>query len=126
MSERLQCEFSLIRYVPDVVKGEYANIGVLVRESGRHGNAAVRFTRDWSRVRCLHPEADVDLLESLESEIASQLEREADCSLRRRHGAVASVAAARQQPQPRSSSACGAVHYDETDSLAAQRRMEIA
>ena len=78
MSERLQCEFSLIRYVPDVVKGEYANIGVLVRESGRHGNAAVRFTRDWSRVRCLHPEADVDLLESLESEIASQLEREAD------------------------------------------------
>ena len=60
MSERLQCEFSLIRYVPDVVKGEYANIGVLVRESGRHERAVVRFTRDWSRVRCLHPEADVD------------------------------------------------------------------
>jgi hypothetical protein len=78
VSERLQCEFSLIRYVPDVVKGEYANIGVLVRESGRHDHAVVRFTRDWSRVRCLHPEADVDLLESLESEIASRLEREAD------------------------------------------------
>ena len=34
MAERLQCEFSLIRYVPDVVKGEFANIGVVLREAG--------------------------------------------------------------------------------------------
>ena len=79
MSERLQCEFSLIRYVPDVVKGEFANIGVVLREVGRdgaHATAAVRFTRDWSRVRCLHPEADVDLLESLETELAERLRHE--------------------------------------------------
>ena len=35
LRERLQCEFSLIRYVPDVVKGEFANIGVVLREAGR-------------------------------------------------------------------------------------------
>jgi len=69
--ERLQCEFSLIRYVPDVVKGEFANIGVVLRETGK--DAVVRFTRDWSRVRCLDAEADTALLESLETEIAERL-----------------------------------------------------
>ncbi|HZQ43965.1 MAG TPA: DUF3037 domain-containing protein [Acidobacteriaceae bacterium] len=73
MADRLQCEFSLIRYVPDVVKGEFANIGVVLREAGAADGAAVRFTRDWSRVRCLDPNADVELLESLEAEIAERL-----------------------------------------------------
>jgi hypothetical protein len=72
--ERVQCEFSLIRYVPDVVKGEFANIGVVLREAGRDETATVRFTRDWSRVRCMDPEADVELLESLESEIGQRLQ----------------------------------------------------
>ena len=39
MAERVQCEFFLIRYVPDVVKGEFANIGVLLREAGRDESA---------------------------------------------------------------------------------------
>ena len=74
MRERLQCEFSLIRYVPDVVKGEFANIGVVLREAGREGAATVKFTRDWSRVRCMDPDADIELLESLESEISLRLQ----------------------------------------------------
>ncbi len=76
MRERLQCEFSLVRYVPDVVKGEFTNIGVVLRAAGEAA-AQVRFTRDWSRVRCMDPEADVELLESLESEMAGLLERQA-------------------------------------------------
>jgi hypothetical protein len=71
----MQCEFSLIRYVPDVVKGEFANIGVVLRLAGGDGPAVVRFTRDWTRVRCMDPQADVELLESLESEMALMLER---------------------------------------------------
>jgi hypothetical protein len=71
MRERLQCEFSLIRYVPDVVKGEFANIGVVLREAGK--DSVVRFTRDWTRVRCMDADADIPLLESLESEIAERL-----------------------------------------------------
>jgi hypothetical protein len=73
LAERLQCEFFLIRYVPDVVKGEFTNIGVLVREAGREESAVVRFTRDWSRVRCMDADADIGLLESLEAEIAGRL-----------------------------------------------------
>jgi hypothetical protein len=74
LRERLPCEFFLIRYVPDVVKGEFANIGVLLREAGRDEGAVVRFTRDWSRVRCMDADADIGLLESLEGEIAARLQ----------------------------------------------------
>jgi hypothetical protein len=80
LRERLPCEFFLIRYVPDVVKGEFTNIGVLLREAGGSAdavnnadNAIVRFTRDWSRVRCMDADADLGLLESLEGEIAERL-----------------------------------------------------
>jgi hypothetical protein len=76
LQERLQCEFFLIRYVPDVVKGEFINIGVVLRKTaaeGAGGDALVRFTRDWSRVRCIDADADVGLLESLEGEIESRL-----------------------------------------------------
>jgi hypothetical protein len=71
--DRLPCEFFLIRYVPDVVKGEFTNIGVLLREAGRDDSAVVRFTRDWSRVRCMDADADIGLLEGLEGEIAARL-----------------------------------------------------
>jgi hypothetical protein len=72
--ERLPCEFFLIRYVPDVVKGEFTNIGVLLREAGRADSAVVRFTRDWGRVKCLDADADIGMLESLESEIGARLQ----------------------------------------------------
>jgi hypothetical protein len=73
MAERVQCEFFLIRYVPDVVKGEFANIGVLLREAGRDDSAVVRFTRDWARVKCMDADADIGLLEALEGEIGARL-----------------------------------------------------
>jgi hypothetical protein len=79
LKERLPCEFFLIRYVPDVVKGEFTNIGVLLREAGgashaeKPDGAVVRFTRDWSRVRCMDADADIGLLEALEGEIAERL-----------------------------------------------------
>ncbi len=76
MAERLSCEFALIRYVPDPVKGEFANIGVVLRAAGgSDAGAVVRFTRDWSRVRCMDPDADTDMLESLEAELAERLLR---------------------------------------------------
>jgi hypothetical protein len=74
MPERLPCEFSLIRYVPDVVKGEFVNIGVLLREvRASRVETRVQFTRDWSRVRCMDADADTGLLEALEVEIATRL-----------------------------------------------------
>ncbi len=40
MQERVPCEFCLMRYVPDVVRGEFVTIGVLLREVGGDGGAA--------------------------------------------------------------------------------------
>ena len=70
---RLECEFYLIRYVPDAVRGEFANIGVLLREAARRQEAQVRFTRDWSRVRWVDGDADTEMLEALEAEIGARL-----------------------------------------------------
>jgi hypothetical protein len=84
LRERVPCEFFLIRYVPDVVKGEFVNIGVLLRKAGVNAagagsadGAVVRFTRDWSRVRCMDADADIGLLEALEGEIGARLQMRA-------------------------------------------------
>ncbi|HEY9138442.1 MAG TPA: DUF3037 domain-containing protein, partial [Terriglobus sp.] len=73
MPERIQCEFFLLRYVPDTVKNEFVNIGVMLREAGRVETTQVRFTRDWSRVRCMDPDADTALLEAIEGELAARV-----------------------------------------------------
>ena len=73
MPERIPCEFFLLRYVPDAVKNEFVNIGVLLREAGRAETTRVRFTRDWSRVRCMDPDADTALLEAMEGELAQRI-----------------------------------------------------
>ena len=78
MKKRRQCEFFLLRYVPDAVKDEFVNLGVVLYEPGKAGSgqaafAGVRFTRDWRRVRCLDPDVDVEMLEALEREIRERL-----------------------------------------------------
>jgi hypothetical protein len=80
MADRRQLEFFLLRYVPDAVKDEFVNIGLVMIEAGANGAqsngggfAEVRFTRDWRRVQCLDPEADVAMLGALERELRGQL-----------------------------------------------------
>jgi Protein of unknown function (DUF3037) len=75
MADKRQLEFFLLRYVPDAVKDEFVNIGVVMTEPAANGSgfADVRFTRDWRRVRCVDPDADIEMLEALEREIRSQL-----------------------------------------------------
>jgi len=75
VNERLQCEFLLVRYVPDPVKNEFVNLGVLRREAARPEAppVAVRFTKDWARVRCVDPDADIEMLEAMETEMRRRL-----------------------------------------------------
>ena len=78
-SHRRECEFRLLRYVPDAVRNEYVHIGVILRERAtedRPGRVEVRFTRDWRRVKCLDPDADTALLEGMEGELRRRLELE--------------------------------------------------
>jgi hypothetical protein len=75
MAGRRQLEFLLLRYVPDAVKGEFVNFGVLALENGPQGAELidVRFTRDWGRVLCLDPQADVEVLTALQREIQQEI-----------------------------------------------------
>ena|SRR5579859_6027111 len=66
-----QCRFLLLRYAPDAIKNEFVNIGLVLLPLD--GAAEIRFTRDWSRVRCLDPQADIDVLEALESDLREKL-----------------------------------------------------
>jgi hypothetical protein len=75
-SQRRACEFHLLRYVPDAVRNEYVHIGVILRERGSSEVPSIQFTRDWRRVRCLDPDADTALLESMESELRRRLQAE--------------------------------------------------
>jgi Protein of unknown function (DUF3037) len=74
MAELKQLEFFLLRYVPDAVKEEFVNIGVLVQETGSLGFSAVRITDDWSRVRCIDPEADLEVLAGLGLQLQKELQ----------------------------------------------------
>jgi hypothetical protein len=79
--QRRECEFQLLRYVPDAVRNEYVHIGVILREQGEGGKLDVRFTRDWRRVRCLDPEVDTALLEGMEGELRKRLAGDANGKL---------------------------------------------
>jgi len=72
MKSLRQCEFFVIRYVPDIVKGEWTNIGVVVLEA-ESGFADVRFTRDWRRAKCLDATFNAELFEALEADIRARL-----------------------------------------------------
>jgi hypothetical protein len=66
-----QCEFFLLRYAPDAVKGEFVNVGVVLFEE--NGFADVKFTHDFRRVKCLDASADIEVLTELEKEIRARI-----------------------------------------------------
>lgn len=67
----MQCRFFVLRYAPDAVKNEFINVGLVLLPPA--GGAQVRFTRDWQRVLCLDPDADVEMLQALENDLRNQL-----------------------------------------------------
>ncbi|MGE0404950.1 MAG: DUF3037 domain-containing protein [Candidatus Korobacteraceae bacterium] len=77
MPDLKQCEFLVVRYMPDALTEEFVNLGVVLLESGANGSgfSGVRFTRDWRRAKCLDPGLDLELLEELEGDLRGQLAR---------------------------------------------------
>src|ERR1700690_3392215 len=80
MAEKTHLEFFLLRYVPDAVKGEFVNFGLVALGEGSDGVELidVRFKRDWGRVLCLDPQADLDVLSALQKEIRQEIGRKKD------------------------------------------------
>ena len=75
MGDLRKLEYFLLRYVPNAVRGESVNIGLVLTERGGDGGgfAGAHFIRDWRRARCLYPDTDEEMLEALGREISEQL-----------------------------------------------------
>jgi hypothetical protein len=72
-----QLEFFLLRYSGDVTKGESINLGVvaIAPENGEPGGFAdVRFIRNWRRLHCFDPLADVEVVQAIEREVRQDLQ----------------------------------------------------
>ncbi len=83
MPETNPYRFFLLRYVPDLVNGEFVNLGVVllggndsagVQQAGGAPVALLKFSTDWRRLKCLDPDIDVVMLEALERELESRLD----------------------------------------------------
>jgi hypothetical protein len=78
-TEKQNCKFFLLRYVPDVVKNEFVNIGVVLLPPA--APVQVRFARDWSRLRAMDPAADLEVLDAFAGELQARLAAEGGESL---------------------------------------------
>ena len=65
------CQFYLLRYVPNIVRGEFVNIGVVLFDPDA-GRLQPRFLENFRRVRRLHPWADVEVLSALERHVEAE------------------------------------------------------
>ncbi|HEV2349704.1 MAG TPA: DUF3037 domain-containing protein [Terriglobia bacterium] len=68
-----KCSIFLVRYVPDLVRNESVNIGLLLH-SRQEQYLGCLFTDDWRRVKRFHPRADLELLRELQPEFEKQIE----------------------------------------------------
>ena len=75
MAEKRQLEFFVLRYVPHAARQEFVNIGVLMVEASKSGKvfAEMRVAKDWRRVQCMDPQADLEVLEALLREIRGEV-----------------------------------------------------
>jgi hypothetical protein len=80
VADKRKLEYFLLRYVPDAVKGEFVNFGMasFQNDPERTTLIDVRFTRDWGRVLCLDPQADVEVLAALQRELQQEIGKEKD------------------------------------------------
>jgi len=73
MNPQVKIEHFALRYVPNVVRGDFVTIGVVMVALGSADFAEVRFLKDWTPVLRLDPNADLDLLHAIAREISENI-----------------------------------------------------
>jgi hypothetical protein len=73
-TKRLPCGYQVVRYMPNLLRDEWINIGIVLfdSESGRVLRRLMDEEAQFARVRRLHPQADENLLRRLPEEIEAQ------------------------------------------------------
>jgi hypothetical protein len=71
-SKLKECSYFLVRYVPDVTKEEFINVGVFLSCPGERFLDCA-FSDDWRRINRFHEQADPEFLKDLESHFKQQI-----------------------------------------------------
>ena len=77
MTEERKLELFLLRYLPNVVRGEFVNFGAVLVKDGSEVSG-FRFAQDWRRMECLFPDTDVDALQSMQLHLQHELRETAN------------------------------------------------
>ena len=72
-SELKECSYFLVRYVPDVTKEEFINIGVFLSCPGERFLDCA-FSDDWRRISRFHEQVDPEFLRDLEAHFKQEIE----------------------------------------------------
>lgn len=72
-----ECSLYVVQYVPDIVRGEFLNIGVFLF-SPQENYLGCLFTDDFRRVKRFHPQADLDFLRELQQDFEQQIDEHSD------------------------------------------------
>src|SRR5271169_602227 len=76
-SKLKECALFLVRYMPNLVRGEAVNIGVLLH-SPREKYLGCMFTDDYRRIKRFHPQADAEFLRELQQDFERQIDERGD------------------------------------------------
>ena len=76
-ANRKHCRFYVVRYVPDIVRGEFINVGVFLYSPEQKYLGSL-FTSDSRRLKRFHPQADLELFRSLQESFEEQIQDNVD------------------------------------------------
>lgn len=77
MNQFKECSFYLVQYVPDLMRGEFLNIGVFLF-SPKEDYLGCLFTDDFRRIKRFHPQADLEFLRDLQQHFEQQIDEHGD------------------------------------------------
>ena len=72
-ANRKHCRFYVVRYVPDIVRGEYINVGVCLYSPEKKYLGCL-FTSNTRRLKRFHPQADLEMFRSLQESFEEQIQ----------------------------------------------------
>jgi hypothetical protein len=72
-----ECAFFLVQYIPDLVRGEFMNIGLFLH-CPKEEYLGCLFTDDFRRVKRFHPQADLELLREIQQDFDQQIDEHSE------------------------------------------------
>ncbi len=68
-----ECAFFLVQYMPDLIRGEFTNVGVFLH-CPQEEYLGCLFTEDYRRIKRFHPQADLEFLRQMQQDFEQQID----------------------------------------------------